>query len=140
MYTAVDCVNDTATTESYPYGHTLSLHDALPFSALDEEREGRTGAGAVAVENILLTRIGDEAEIAEPLDLGMVAKEGADLQRILARAVHAQFERFEAAEQHPCGIGVADRAERVAHRPDDVEQLLVARDRQSTRLHSRHTF
>src|SRR3546814_10287525 len=49
------------------------------------------------------------------------------LQRILARAVHAQFERFEAAEQHPCGIGVADRADRVAHRPDDVEQLLVAR-------------
>src|SRR3546814_13391782 len=26
--------NDTATTEIYPYLHTLSLHDALPISAL----------------------------------------------------------------------------------------------------------
>src|SRR3546814_15058147 len=25
-------VNDTATTEIYTYGHTLSLHDALPIS------------------------------------------------------------------------------------------------------------
>src|SRR3546814_17813152 len=25
--------NDTATTEIYTYGHTLSLHDALPISA-----------------------------------------------------------------------------------------------------------
>src|SRR3546814_12087910 len=27
------CFNDTATTEIYTYGHTLSLHDALPISA-----------------------------------------------------------------------------------------------------------
>src|SRR3546814_5762083 len=26
-------VNDTATTEIYSYGHTLSLHDALPISS-----------------------------------------------------------------------------------------------------------
>src|SRR3546814_13284582 len=26
------CFNDTATTEIYPYSHTLSLHDALPIS------------------------------------------------------------------------------------------------------------
>src|SRR3546814_17759352 len=29
--------NDTATTEIYTYGHTLSLHDALPI-CLDQER------------------------------------------------------------------------------------------------------
>src|SRR3546814_11968353 len=28
-------VNDTATTEIYPYGHTLSLHDALPIFHTD---------------------------------------------------------------------------------------------------------
>src|SRR3546814_14969051 len=28
------CFNDTATTEIYTYGHTLSLHDALPISIL----------------------------------------------------------------------------------------------------------
>src|SRR3546814_20939611 len=26
-------VNDTSTPESYPYGHTFSLHDALPISS-----------------------------------------------------------------------------------------------------------
>ena len=29
---AVFCLNDTATTEIYTQGHTLSLHDALPIS------------------------------------------------------------------------------------------------------------
>src|SRR3546814_1765460 len=32
---AVFCLNDTATTEIYTYGHTLSLHDALPIFAED---------------------------------------------------------------------------------------------------------
>src|SRR3546814_10017536 len=30
--------NDTATTEIYTYGHTLSLHDALPIYAVDQIR------------------------------------------------------------------------------------------------------
>src|SRR3546814_11240779 len=28
------CFNDTATTEIYTYGHTLSLHDALPIESM----------------------------------------------------------------------------------------------------------
>src|SRR3546814_3980497 len=32
--------NDTATTEIYTYGHTLSLHDALPISARDHDLGG----------------------------------------------------------------------------------------------------
>src|SRR3546814_13413452 len=88
----------------------------------------------MAVENILLTRIGDEPQIAESLDLGMVAQICADLQRIFARAAHAQFERFEAAQQHPGGVGIADGADRVAHRADDVEQLLVARRSEERRV------
>src|SRR3546814_13405220 len=35
--------NDTATTEIYTYGHTLSLHDALPIS--DQCRGRRRSAG-----------------------------------------------------------------------------------------------
>src|SRR3546814_8948925 len=31
MYILVFFFNDTATTEIYTYGHTLSLHDALPI-------------------------------------------------------------------------------------------------------------
>src|SRR3546814_16855615 len=39
--------NDTATTEIYTYGHTLSLHDALPISLRDvAERDSLFLAGA----------------------------------------------------------------------------------------------
>src|SRR3546814_1964679 len=38
--------NDTATTEIYTYGHTLSLHDALPISLAHEcDREQAWSAG-----------------------------------------------------------------------------------------------
>src|SRR3546814_17474959 len=51
--------NDTATTEIYTYGHTLSLHDALPISVAslytaDETHEdmapnkSKVGAAAIA--------------------------------------------------------------------------------------------
>src|SRR3546814_12178666 len=35
MLRSVDYFNDTATTEIYTYGHTLSLHDALPICLAD---------------------------------------------------------------------------------------------------------
>src|SRR3546814_10681789 len=34
--------NDTATTEIYTYGHTLSLHVALPISVTARPKPGRT--------------------------------------------------------------------------------------------------
>src|SRR3546814_6917355 len=37
--------NDTATTESYTYGHTLSLHDALPISQAVPARPSLYGHG-----------------------------------------------------------------------------------------------
>src|SRR3546814_1910557 len=40
--------NDTATTEIYTYGHTLSLHDALPISrpaVCQAARHGRQAGG-----------------------------------------------------------------------------------------------
>src|SRR3546814_16445731 len=39
--------NDTATTEIYTYGHTLSLHDALPISV--GEHAGRIGRRTMAL-------------------------------------------------------------------------------------------
>src|SRR3546814_19922429 len=42
--------NDTATTEIYTYGHTLSLHDALPIGQLQAGSQGigqRVAAGRV---------------------------------------------------------------------------------------------
>src|SRR3546814_18966008 len=35
--------NDTATTEIYTYGHTLSLHDALPISSRTDRARRRAG-------------------------------------------------------------------------------------------------
>src|SRR3546814_7727126 len=40
--------NDTETTEIYTYGHTLSLHDALPIYAVDGVAAGREGIGGNA--------------------------------------------------------------------------------------------
>src|SRR3546814_6335837 len=37
--------NDTATTEIYTYGHTLSLHDALPISWKKSVVATRSGSG-----------------------------------------------------------------------------------------------
>src|SRR3546814_20824885 len=45
--------NDTATTELYTYGHTLSLHDALPISrsaALPPDSRPRVRYAAAAAE------------------------------------------------------------------------------------------
>src|SRR3546814_14425155 len=70
--------NATATTEIYTYGHTLSLHDALPISvevdaeqpaARVEHRRARIAAGRVEVGQQvdglrLQCRIAGAAEIA----------------------------------------------------------------------------
>src|SRR3546814_5727238 len=69
--------------------------EALRLAALDEQRKGGSGAGAVALEDILLRPFLQKAEIAEPLDLRMLLQEGADLGGILARAAHAQLDRSE---------------------------------------------
>src|SRR3546814_20354748 len=41
--------NDTATTEIYTYGHTLSLHDALPIWAAPTRSRSRKGGEACFV-------------------------------------------------------------------------------------------
>ncbi len=79
----------------------------------------------MAVIDIPLPRSGfEEAEVADLFDLGVVAQVSADLFRILASAAHAEFERLEAAHQHPRGVAVDDPAHRVADRADLVEQRL----------------
>src|SRR3546814_18975363 len=48
MLMSIFFFNDTATTEIYTYGHTLSLHDALPISRTGHRpcRRPRTGLHA----------------------------------------------------------------------------------------------
>ncbi|CAB5370589.1 unnamed protein product [Rhizophagus irregularis] len=102
--------------------------ERLLLAALQDQREGRSGTGAMARIDVGLAlhprRIGEEAEIADSLDLGVATQEATHLDRIFARAAHAQFECLQAAHQHPRGIGVADRADRVAHQADRVDVLL----------------
>src|SRR3546814_13761561 len=64
---SVCCFTDTATTENYTYGHTLSLHDALPISCDDISFElhsgevlgvvGESGSGKTTLLNCLSARL-----------------------------------------------------------------------------------
>src|SRR6185312_3492493 len=100
--------------------------ERLLLATLQVEREGRAGAAAMALEDVGLARATlEEAEVADFLYLRMASKEVAHLGRILARAAHAHFERLGAAQEHPGGVRIADRPDRVAHHPDPVDQILV---------------
>ena len=57
----------------------------------------------------------------------MILEECADLFGIFTRARHPQFNRFQAAQQHPRGVGIADRAHRVAQHPHRVHPVLRSR-------------
>src|SRR3546814_4694843 len=83
--------NDTATTEIYTYGHTLSLHDALPILLGPAQRADRAGDAGVHVG----TGTGDHA-----------SGEGAGVELVLRvqdqRLVHrlrVQRARRRAAQQ-----------------------------------------
>src|SRR3546814_16567446 len=52
--------NDTATTDSYTDGHTLSLHDALPISIVGEDIVG------AAIQPVLIMII--EGGSLQPID------------------------------------------------------------------------
>src|SRR3546814_7683768 len=66
--------NDTATTEIYTYGHTLSLHDALPISLQGvkdaRRKESEAAAKALGAHDIEFFDLGDY-----PLAVGAEAKD-----------------------------------------------------------------
>src|SRR3569833_3059718 len=74
--------------------------ERLLFSAFEIEREGRSGARAMALENVGLARsLVEKTQIADLLDFGVALQEVAHLFRILPGAAHPQLERFEAAQK-----------------------------------------
>src|SRR3546814_20844903 len=105
-------VNDTATTELYTYGHTLSLHDALPIYAVFVD------AAQVAVYR----PVGDGiVRRCQPVVEDRVP--AADLRLHLARRVaHTGVEIVGRLRVRMRGIG--------ARREEE--------DRKSTRLNSSH--
>ena len=64
----------------------------------------------------------------------MATEEVTHLGGILAGAVHAQLQRFEAAQKHPGGVRVADGANGVAHHPHLIDQPLLADDAASNEI------
>ena len=82
-----------------------------------------TGFEAAAVEHSL-QRFGIDVKIIGFYPVESLDTTHVPADRILAGARHAQFERFEAAQQHPRGVGVDDPAHRVADHPHPVEQRL----------------
>src|SRR3546814_12543957 len=67
MYVVVCFFNDTATTEIYTYGHTLSLHDALPISqgrneSTDREPRPLRDTELIATRTTPCSRHGSYAE------------------------------------------------------------------------------
>ena len=79
-------------------GEIVEEAEAFRLASLDEHREGRSRAQTMAVIDVLLARIADHAEIAKARHLGMALQPGANLGRVLSRALHPQFDRLEAAQ------------------------------------------
>src|SRR3546814_6697232 len=77
------CFNDTATTEIYTYGHTLSLPDALPIfpgveQVAEQHRIFATGEGVAVVEAQAVRRQAPEVDQhvggVRVVDLGTVGE------------------------------------------------------------------
>src|SRR3546814_10911873 len=67
--------------------------ERLRLAALQIEREGGAGTGAMAAVDVGPPRIGiEKAEIADTLHAGMVPQPCAVLRRSFARARHAQLQ------------------------------------------------
>src|SRR3546814_17958291 len=75
MFVLICFFKDTATTENYTYGHTLSLHDALPISRIPTACR-RLVLTAIAIKRALLS-VSDKTGI---VDLGKaLAGKGVEL-------------------------------------------------------------
>src|SRR5437763_7902623 len=83
----------------------------------------------MTVENVGLARaLLEKAEIADLLNLRVTAQEIAHLGRILVRPLHSQLKGFEAAQEHPRGVRVADRADGVSDHANLIDQPLLPDD------------
>src|SRR3546814_8908401 len=103
--------NDTATTEIYTYGHTLSLHDALPISGigLDQLEPFGIAAGKSQIAQRLLVDRKDTA--GRPVFRRHVGDGGAVRQRQIGEAGAEELD--EAADD-------AALAEHLRHREHEV--------------------
>src|SRR3546814_19589927 len=84
--------NDTATTEIYSYGHTLSLHDALPIWGHRDRGGGRLdGAARLQEVEQPLGRAGGPLDVAHHLGKGARSEEHTSELQSLMRISYAVF-------------------------------------------------
>src|SRR3546814_18189903 len=95
--------NDTATTEIYTYGHTLSLHDALPISGAEaRHRRPWTVAHAVHPGRV-------DARQRRPFFVEAQVRRGmAQRAPQLAAAHHASADRIRRTQQARRRVDVPD--------------------------------
>src|SRR3546814_10392908 len=107
------------TTEIYPYGHTRSLHDALPVGS------GRVFAAAVVAERLDHAAIGGDAAAATPDDAGKLVAEQGQLRDL-------RLDLLQMRGRDPVGLAAVARriVRQVAQRAD--------LDRKSTSRKSSH--
>src|SRR3546814_5530215 len=142
--------NDPATTEIYPYGHTLSLHDALPI--LSCSRDAGIGAEKVAKECV---------EVGRPRALDFLARENRIGLRLILAARDVGIERPAALAEYQnfrdilLAVHIAVAGADIGGEPPGLLVTFLARpgddigsavhlakaepaDRKSTRLNSSH--
>ena len=98
--------------------------EAFRLAAFQKHAEGAARAKAVAIIDVLLARILDVTKIAEARHLGVAFQESADLGGVLTGALHPQLDRFETAQEHPCGVGIDNAAHRVPERAHRIHPRL----------------
>src|SRR3546814_525073 len=126
----IECIcfffNDTATTEIYTYLHTLSLHDALPISAVVLARDlhppeaAEVRRGELGIEELEAAPAQAQHELGE----GDLAGIGRPAEHRLAEEGPAQRHAIEPADQGAVapaldGVGEAHVEELVVELLDD---------------------
>src|SRR3546814_7637038 len=111
--------NDTATTEIYTYGHTLSLHDALPICRIPIDARQQAGGAARCLNDVV---IGLKVRIRTvPSEAGAMDIDDAGFDRAASVIIEAEPRDRLAADVVEKDVGGGDQA-----------------DRKSTRLNSSH--
>src|SRR3546814_3029136 len=76
--------NDTATTEIYTYGHTLSLHDALPISR--HRKNGNPSSGLIRSDQSTSGRCGMSPATCPTDSAGSIRVIGSSVSLIARRS------------------------------------------------------
>src|SRR3546814_1112761 len=106
MYSSCFSFNDTADTESSTYGHTLSLHDALPISSSDDG----VGRGLVVgdvVGNIRRNHVDMRAYDDTGIGALRVSRPGQDIKPVLIWGISFRSEEHTSELQSLMRISYA---------------------------------